>query len=217
MPNANILVADDEKSIRLTIKQALSTQGYEVNVAVDGSTALEQLKESPADLLLLDIQMPGMDGIEVLQKAMAQQPSLRVIMVSAHGSIDNAVDAMKLGAVDYLQKPFTPSELRETVDRVLNREAMPEDDYGLRIKEAQSMAANGKYEDAIALAKKCIGNHPEKAEGFNLLGELLEVSGNQSEALKNYRVALDLDPTLKAASANLDRAAMHPGSRPTFK
>ena len=124
MPNANILVADDEKSIRLTIKQALSTQGHDIRVAVDGSTALEQLKKAPADLLLLDIQMPGMDGIEVLQAAMEQQPSLKVIMVSAHGSIDNAVDAMKLGAVDYLQKPFTPTELRETVDRVLNQEAM---------------------------------------------------------------------------------------------
>ena len=216
MPDAKILVADDEKSIRLTIKQALSTQGYEVNVAVDGSTALEQLQESPADLLLLDIQMPGMDGIEVLQKAMEQQPSLKVIMVSAHGSIDNAVDAMKLGAVDYLQKPFTPGELREAVERVLNREPMPADDYDDRIQEGRALAKEGKYEDAIAIAKQCIGSHPENAAGFNLLGELLEVSGDQAEALKNYRVALDLDPAFKAASGNLDRAAMNPGSRPSF-
>ena len=216
MPDAKILVADDEKSIRLTIKQALSTQGYEVNVAVDGSTALEQLQESPADLLLLDIQMPGMDGIEVLQKAMEQQPSLKVIMVSAHGSIDNAVDAMKLGAVDYLQKPFTPGELREAVERVLNREPMPADDYDDRIQEGQALAKEGKYEDAIAIAKQCIGSHPENAAGFNLLGELLEVSGDQAEALKNYRVALDLDPAFQAASGNLDRAATNPGSRPSF-
>ncbi len=216
MPNANILVADDEKSIRLTIQQALSTQGYSVNTAVDGRTALEQLKATPADLLLLDIQMPGMDGIEVLQAAMAQQPSLKVIMVSAHGSIDNAVDAMKLGAVDYLQKPFTPAELREAVDRVLNREAMPADDYNAQIKQARKMASEHKYDDAIALAKKCIGSHPENAAGFNLLGELLEVSGAQAEALKNYRVALDLDPTCKAASDNLSRAAMSPRSRPSF-
>ena len=216
MPDTKILVADDEKSIRLTIKQALSTQGYDVNVAVDGSTALEQLKASPADLLLLDIQMPGMDGIEVLQKAMAQQPSLKVIMVSAHGSIDNAVDAMKLGAVDYLQKPFTPGELREAVERVLSREPMPADDYDDRIKEGRAMAKEGKYEDAIALAKQCIGSHPENAAGFNLLGELLEVNGDQAEALKNYRVALDLDPAFKAASSNLDRAAMNPGSKPSF-
>lgn len=216
MPDAKVLVADDEKSIRLTIKQALSAQGYDVDVAVDGSTALEQLQASPADLLLLDIQMPGMDGIEVLQKAMAQQPSLKVIMVSAHGSIDNAVDAMKLGAVDYLQKPFTPSELREAVERVLNREPMPADDYDSQIQKARGLAKEGKYEDAIALAKKCIGNHPENAAGFNLFGELLEVSGNKSEALKNYRVALDLDPSLQAASKNLDRAAMDPSSQPSF-
>lgn len=216
MPNANILVADDEKSIRLTVSQALSSQGYEVSTAIDGSTALEQLKASPADLLLLDIQMPGMDGIEVLQKAMAQQPSLKVIMISAHGSVDNAVDAMKLGAVDYLQKPFTPGELRELVDRVLGRDLVNADDYDRQISSARSMAADGKYKDAIALTKHCIGDRPEKAAGFNLLGELLEVTGQKSEALKNYRVALDLDPTCKAASNNLSRAAMDSKSRPAF-
>ena len=216
MPNANILVADDEKSIRLTVSQALSSQGYEVSTATDGHTALEQLQASPTDLLLLDIQMPGMDGIEVLQRAIAQQPSLKVIMISAHGSIDNAVDAMKLGAVDYLQKPFTPSELREVVNRVLSRESVRADDYNNQISSAENLAAARKYEDAMALVKQCIGSHPEKAAGFNLLGELLEVTGQKNEALKNYRVALDLDPTCKAASNNLSRAAMDPKSRPSF-
>ena len=216
MADAKILVADDEKSIRLTVSQALSSQGYEVATAVDGNTALEQLQASSPDLLLLDIQMPGMDGIEVLQKAIAQQPSLKVVMVSAHGSVDNAVEAMKLGAIDYLQKPFTPKELRELVSRVLNREAVPADDYDAQIASARNMASTGKYEGAIALAKQCIGSHPENAAGFNLLGELLEITGNQTEALKNYRVALDLDPTLKAASDNLSRAAMDPNSRPSF-
>ena len=216
MSNANVLVADDEKSIRLTVQQALSTQGYDVAVAVDGPTALEQLEATPTDLLLLDIQMPGINGIEVLQKAMTLQPSLKVIMVSAHGSVDNAVDAMKLGAVDYLQKPFTPSELREAVARVLNREDMPAGDYEAQIEQARGMAKAGKYDDAITLAKQCIGSHPENAAGFNLLGELLEVSGDQPEALKNYRVALDLDPSFKTASNNLERAAMDPKSRPSF-
>lgn len=216
MPNASVLVADDEKSIRLTVSQALASQGYEVATAVDGSTALDQLKASPADLLLLDIQMPGMDGIEVLQKAMAQQPSLKVIMISAHGSVDNAVDAMKLGAVDYLQKPFTPSELRELVNRVLDRGSVDSGDYDAAIANARKLAAEGKYEDAIALTKKCIGSHPENAAGFNLFGELLEVTGDRTEALKNYRVALDLDPTYSAASRNLDRAATKTGSKPTF-
>ncbi|MGC1310237.1 MAG: response regulator [Phormidesmis sp.] len=214
--DAKILVADDEKSIRLTIGQALSSQGYEVKTATDGSTALEQVQTFSPDLLLLDIKMPGMDGIEVLQKAMAQQPSLKVIMISAHGSVDNAVDAMKLGAVDYLQKPFTPGELRELVNRVLSREAVPDDDYAAQIATARKMAGERKYEDAIALAKQCIGSHPEAAAGFNLLGELLEATGEQADALKNYRVALDLDPTYKAASDNLDRAAMNPKSRPSF-
>ena len=216
MPNASILVADDEKSIRLTVSQALSSQGYEVSTAIDGSTAIEQLQASPVELLLLDIQMPGMDGIEVLQKAMAQQPSLKVIMISAHGSVDNAVEAMKLGAVDYLQKPFTPGELRELVDRVLSRESVNPNDYDTQLESARKLATEGKFQDAEALTKHCIGSHPEKAASFNLLGELLERAGNRAEALKNYRVALDLDPTCKAASKNLDRAAMDPKSRPSF-
>ncbi len=216
MASANILVADDEKSIRLTVSQALASQGYDVVTATDGKMALEKITASPVDLLLLDIQMPGMDGIEVLQSAIAQQPSLKVVMISAHGSVDNAVEAMKLGAVDYLQKPFTPSELRELVTRVLNREPVATDAYDDKIAEAKQAAAAGKYEDAIALTKKCIGLHPEKAGGFNLLGELAEATGNRSEALKNYRVALDLDPTFTSASQNLDRAARDPSSRPSF-
>ncbi len=216
MPNASILIADDEKSIRLTVAQALSSQGYEVATAVDGSTALDQLKDTPTDLLLLDIQMPGMDGIEVLQKAITQQPSLKVIMISAHGSVDNAVDAMKLGAVDYLQKPFTPGELRELVNRVLEREAVDEGDYDTQIAAARKLASESKYEEAIASAKQCIGSHPENAAGFNLLGEVLEVTGDRAEALKNYRVALDLDPTYTAASKNLERAATDLSSRPSL-
>ncbi len=217
MPNARILVADDEKSIRLTVSQALSTQGYDVSTAVDGSTAINQLRNNPADLLLLDIQMPGMDGIEVLQKAIAQQPSLKVVMVSAHGSVDNAVEAMKLGAIDYLQKPFTPSELRELVSRVLAQGAEDSNDgYDEQISTARKMAKEGKYDDAMALAKKCIGSHPENAAGFNLLGELLEVGGDRAEAIKNYRVALDLEPAYKPASQNLDRAATSLSSKPKF-
>ncbi|MGD1899659.1 MAG: response regulator [Phormidesmis sp.] len=216
MPSANILVADDEKSIRLTVSQALASQGYEVATATDGKTALEKIETSDIDLLLLDIQMPGMDGIEVLQAAKTQRPALKVVMISAHGSVDNAVEAMKLGAIDYLQKPFTPSELRELVERVLNREPMTTDDYDAQIAQARKVAAAGDYEDAIALTKKCIGLHPEKAEGFNLLGELSEISGDQSEALKNYRVALDLDPSYASASQNLDRAARDPKSMPSF-
>ncbi|MEL6354644.1 MAG: response regulator [Cyanobacteria bacterium J06627_28] len=215
-PNANILVADDENSIRLTVSQALSSQGYEVITAIDGNTALAQLQDTSIDLLLLDIQMPGMDGIEVLQKAMAQQPALKVIMISAHGSVDNAVEAMKLGAVDYLQKPFTPGELRELVDRVLSREAVGTEAYDEQIASARVLAAEGKYEDAKAAVKQCIGDHPENAAGFNLLGELLEAMGEQAEALKNYRVALDLDPTYTAASDNLSRAAIDPKSTPSF-
>ncbi|MGB7087373.1 MAG: response regulator [Phormidesmis sp.] len=216
MSNANILVADDEKSIRLTVNQALSSQGYEVKTVADGSSVLAQLQESSPDLLLLDIQMPGMDGIEVLKKAVTQQPSLKVIMISAHGSVDNAVEAMKLGAVDYLQKPFTPGELRELVSRVLKRTTLADDEYDTQISAARNMASVQKYDDAIAVAKQCIGSHPENAAGFNLLGELLEIKGEQSEALKNYRVALDLDPTYQLASDNLSRAAMDPKSQPSF-
>ena len=215
MSEARILVVDDEKNIRLTVAQCLEPQGYTVKTAIDGLDALSQLEEYDPHLMLLDLQMPGMNGIEVLQRSKELKPDLQVIMVSAHANVENAVDAMKLGAVDFMQKPFTPKEIRQLVATVLGRENVSDlpTDYDSLMRTAKHHASKRQFEEAITLVKQAIGTNPNNAEAFNMLGELLEVTGDKLQAIKNYRVATDLDPAYKPAQKNLERATMEPKSR----
>ena len=147
MSEARILVVDDEKNIRLTVAQCLEPQGYTVQTAIDGLDGLSQLAEYNPHLMLLDLQMPGMNGIEVLARAKELKPDLNVIMVSAHGNVENAVEAMKLGAVDFIQKPFTPKEIRELVSRVLGRENVSDlpKDYDSLISTAKNKASKRQF------------------------------------------------------------------------
>ena len=117
-----ILIVDDEKNIRLTLSQSLEVLGVETDSAEDGKEALAKLSEKEFGLILLDIRMPGVDGIEVLRQVRESRPDIRIIILTAYGTIDLAVEAMKLGAVDFIQKPFVPEQIRERVARVINRE-----------------------------------------------------------------------------------------------
>jgi CheY-like chemotaxis protein len=119
-----ILLVDDEKNIRLTLSQSLESLGMPVQTAVNGEEALQKLREGEFGLLLLDLKMPGMDGMEVLHRVRERWPTIPVIIITAHGTIESAVDAMKLGAVDFIQKPFSPKEIRELVTQVLQRESL---------------------------------------------------------------------------------------------
>lgn len=217
MSSSKILVADDEKSIRLTVAQSLEPQGYEVKTAVNGDDALSRLKEQPFDLLLTDLKMPGIDGMALIEQAVELYPHLKVIMISAHATVDNAVGAMKLGAVDFIQKPFTPQEIRDIVQQVLERQSIAEQeesDYEAMVEIAKHQASERQFEGAIAQTKKAIGADPSRPEAFDLLGMLQETLGDRLEALKNYRVAIDLDPTFESAKQNLDRATTDPKDRP---
>src|SRR5512143_2699619 len=106
MDRARILVVDDEHLIRWTLEQHLGKEGYEVYTAESGEKALEMLPELSPDLMLLDNQLPGASGIEVLGKVKETDRDIIVIMITAHGLLETAVKAMKLGAYDYISKPF---------------------------------------------------------------------------------------------------------------
>jgi heterodisulfide reductase subunit A len=106
-----ILVVDDELIVRDSLKELLKDEGYSVDMAESGSVALERLSEQKYNLMLLDIKMPGMDGVTVLKKAKETFPDLTVLMMTAYATIDTAVEAMKTGAVDYLMKPFETDAL----------------------------------------------------------------------------------------------------------
>ncbi|MDY6786476.1 MAG: response regulator, partial [Cyanobacteriota bacterium] len=135
------------------------------------------------------------------------------------GTVDNAVEAMKLGAVDFLQKPFTPRELRDLVDRVFRRKNLksePAADYELALEAAKQGANKRQFEQAVERVKKAIAIDPSRPEGFNFLGELLEMLGEKEEAQKNYRVAVGIDPAYEPARNNLSRATRSPRSRPSL-
>ena len=102
---ATILIIDDEKSIRKTLAEILTYEGYNIDEASDGEEGLKKFKEKTFDLVLCDIKMPKLDGIEFLEKAKEINSDVPVIIISGHGNIETAVDAVKKGAFDYISKP----------------------------------------------------------------------------------------------------------------
>ena len=120
---AKILVVDDEKIARVTLAEILRMEGYSVSEAGDGPEALAAVKDNSFDLVLLDLKMPGMDGIEVMQKLAEITPDTLVIMLTAHGSMESAIEALRQGAHDYLTKPSSPQESLSSVAAGLGRRA----------------------------------------------------------------------------------------------
>jgi two-component system response regulator FlrC len=122
---ARLLVVDDDEGLRSFLDAALSREGHDVTLAVDGADALRRLDAAGFDLVLTDLKMPGVDGLQVLQQVRAEHPGTQVILLTAHGSIETAVEAMKAGACDFLQKPVgSPRELRMVVARALERRSL---------------------------------------------------------------------------------------------
>ena len=119
MPKERILIVDDEKNIVSSLTGILSDEGYEISTTSDGVEALEIIQKDPPDLVLLDIWLPGMDGIEVLKTLKTYNSGVEVLIMSGHGTIDTAVKATKLGAQDFIEKPFSLDRITESIQKVL--------------------------------------------------------------------------------------------------
>jgi DNA-binding response OmpR family regulator len=208
-----VLIVDDEKNILLTLAMALEKLPLEVDTAGTGAAALEKLAARPYALILLDLRLPDLDGMEILRRISATRPEIKVIIITAYGSIDLAVEAMKLGAVDFLQKPFDTAEVRNLVSRVLDRETQEKQrgrNYEHYLNLAVQRIREGRFEPARVYAEKAIFLDPQRPEAFNILGGLDETRSNRQDAHKHYRVALELDPTFEPASRNLERLTSRP-------
>ena len=118
---ADILIIDDEKAIRKTLIEILSFEGYKLDEAMDGEEGLKKFREKNYDVVLCDIKMPKLDGIEFLQKAGESNPDIPIIMISGHGNIETAVEAVKKGAYDYLAKPPDLNRLLITIRNAIDR------------------------------------------------------------------------------------------------
>jgi len=135
---AKILIIDDEKSIRSTLREILEYEKYEVEEAEDGELGLEMLSNNKFDVVLCDIKMPKMDGIEVLEKSQSQSRETPFIMVSAHGTIETAVEATKKGAFDFIQKPPDLNRLLLTVRNALDQSTLVTETKVLRKKVSKT-------------------------------------------------------------------------------
>src|SRR6185436_1792128 len=118
---AEILIIDDEKAIRKTLTEILSFEGYKLEEAADGEEGLKKFREKNYDLVLCDIKMPKLDGIEFLQKAGEINPDIPVVMISGHGNIETAVEAVKKGAFDYISKPPDLNRLLITIRNAMDK------------------------------------------------------------------------------------------------
>ena len=168
MPQERILIVDDEKNIVSSLKGILADEGYDVSVADDGLDALDIIQSDPPDLLLLDIWLPGMDGIEVLKTVKTYHPNIEVLIMSGHGTIDTAVKATKLGAYDFIEKPFSMDLLTQSVQSVFKVKknfSAKSDNHLTNSNEAPMGFA------ALVEIKKAIKTHSQSNNPLLLLGE----------------------------------------------
>ncbi|MFO8061240.1 MAG: response regulator [Bacillota bacterium] len=205
-----ILVVDDEINIRKTVARALGKEQYDVKTAVNGEEALTMIEEQVPDIILLDMKMPGMDGLEVLRQLRERKARSKVVIITAYGTVDNAVEAMKLGAVDFLQKPFLPDDIRDLVQDILRRpdpaQLMPDqDDYESLVEAARAALQVGDYQRAEEWLKQARAADDRRPGVQNLLGALYELRGDRKQAIKMYRVALSLEPGYGPGKRNLER------------
>ena len=152
---AKILVIDDERAIRNSLKDILSYEKHQVDDAPDGLAGLEMIKQNKYDLVLSDIKMPGMDGLELLVKLEEIEPAPVVVMISGHGNIETAVEAIKKGAFDFIPKPLDLNRLLITVRNALDKEMLVAETKTLKKKVGAKFAMIGES-PAITLVKGMI-------------------------------------------------------------
>ncbi|HVI75722.1 MAG TPA: response regulator, partial [Anaeromyxobacteraceae bacterium] len=111
----HVLIVDDELNIRRVLAAMLKREGYEVTTAADGEQALAVLQKTPVHVVVTDLVMPRMSGLTLLERAQAEFPDVPIIMITAHGTVDSAVQALKAGAFDYITKPFEQEELKKVI------------------------------------------------------------------------------------------------------
>ena len=131
-PLARILIVDDEFSVRDSLDHWFRKDGYEVQTAADATEAMGAMQSSAFDVVLLDVRLPGMDGMRLLEQIRRTAPATIVIMITAYASVDTAVRALKLGAADYVTKPINPEELSHVVSQALAQRRLREENQQLR-------------------------------------------------------------------------------------
>ncbi|HCQ89450.1 MAG TPA: response regulator [Clostridium sp.] len=192
-----VLIIDDTKNIRTLLTTCLELRDYEVLTAENGKVALDILKEKKEeiDLIFLDIRMPGMSGTEVLKSLRSYGVSCPVIIMTAFATVKNAVDCTKLGAVAYLQKPFSPDRVNAILDEITentsneNRTNSNLRDVELYLSKTKSLINEKKYDEAFENIKTALSINPYIKETYYLIGKINENISNSVQAKRFYDIA----------------------------
>ena len=151
---ARVLVVDDEASIRMMLRVCLEGAGYDVTLASDGEAGVAAARRAPPDVALVDLRMPGLDGIAVVRALAHDAPGTSVVLMTAYATIDNAVDAMRAGAVDYLPKPFTPPQVLHVVEKVLAQARLQHE--LTELKRAGGRGVRARFETKSPAMQQCL-------------------------------------------------------------
>ena len=189
-----IHIIDDEPVIRDVLAQLLTSEGYEVEISSSGEEALEKFPSQSFDVILLDLLMPGMDGIEVLRRIRRVDPLATVIIITAYGSVESAIEAMKIGAHDYVQKPFKHDDLLLVLEKALERKRLQDENvrlkdelrqrYGFANIIGKSQAMKGVFDlvKAAAPTRSTILLQGESGTGKELVARAIHMNSNRAEA-----------------------------------
>ncbi|UCC72573.1 MAG: sigma-54-dependent Fis family transcriptional regulator [Gemmatimonadota bacterium] len=158
MKNKKLLIVDDELSVRESLKQWFIEDGFEVDTAEDGNAALQKMHAGPFDILVIDLKMPGMDGITLQRRVREIDRNAAVIILTAYGSVQTAVEALKMGAFDYIMKPVDPDDLSNAVRNALKQKELSEEN--LRLKEKVS---------ELSLPAPIVGESPKMSRVLELI------------------------------------------------
>jgi DNA-binding NtrC family response regulator len=167
MASERILIVDDEEGMRRLLGRILTREGYDTTTAANGAEALRLVASERFDLVVTDIKMPEMDGLQLLQEIREYEPSLPVIVITAYGTIENAVQALRAGAYDYIAKPFETDEIKLTVAKVLERERLL----------AENRYLHEQLEDRYAFSG-IIGNSPAMQEVYDMASSVAASNAN---------------------------------------
>jgi two-component system response regulator AtoC len=200
----SILIIDDKDSMRQMLSKTLESEGYEVETAKDGEGGLEKAKEKKYDLILADLKLPKMDGIEVLSSLKDLDPEVAVIMMTAYGTIESAVEAMKQGAFDFLAKPFDTDHLNVLIKRALENRRLVAENILLR----EELAHNLGYAEIIGKCEKMkeVSRLIQKVAPSDTTVLLLGESGTGKELFA--RAIHNLSPRKKASYVAINCAAI---------
>jgi DNA-binding NtrC family response regulator len=201
-----MLVADDERNIRKNLGMVLETAGYVVEDARDGEEALEVCKRSHPDIAFVDLHMPKMEGLEVLAHIRVLSPKTAVVIVTAYGSAANAVEAMKLGAVDFIEKPFDPKIIGILAEEILLRQRLGSSHTFDDLMHLAELARERKASiEARAYLKAAMSRAFDRAEPYYWLGFLCEGEGDAKRAAQYYYMALSANRSFEPAVEALKR------------